>query len=267
MDRELLQAAAGAVRAVWCVGWACAVVSLASCTTNFPAPRPGVAGVAVERAERGAPGRSLAAEADTVDLWVVADPLHTGLVAPLEWLEEHGFRTPEAVRGQRYINVSWGDRVAYEQARWLNAWEVCNAVLLPSESVVEIIGFHYKPRDVFPQQRLYRARVERWRGAGLAAFLNRCGGVEDGAPWRVVGPATWGRGSLMASPHRYGFPRLCNAFTANALEACGYRIGPWAEIWADALLDACRRQGFEPEPELSAAEVRAIIEYSKAHPQ
>jgi hypothetical protein len=81
------------------------------------------------------------------------------------------------------------------------------------------------------------------------------------------GPPTWGRGNLLESPYSYGFPRLCNAFTAGALETCGYRFGLWSEIWADALLESCVRQGFEPLPDLSPGEIRKIIEYSKAHPQ
>lgn len=204
---------------------------------------------------------------ETVDIWVVSDPLHTGLVLPLKWLEESGFRVPPSVKGERYVNISWGDRVAYEQQRWLNAWEVIHAVILPSESVMEIIAFHYDPRQVFPQKRIHHRRVPREQGPALANFLNRCGRVDAGGNWQVVGPPTWGKGNLLASPHSYGFPRLCNAFTAGALESCGYRFGLWSEIWADALLASCERQGFKRMPDLSEEEIRKIVDYTKSHPQ
>jgi len=236
---------------------------LTSCALHFPPPQ-GIAAVPVVRQEMAA--RPVAKDA-MVTVWVVADPLHTGLVLPLDWLMESGFRAPASVKGERYVNVSWGDRVAYEQERWLTPWEVFNAMVLHTEAVVEVIAFHWDPRQVFPRERIYQARVPRERGPAVAAFLNGCGRFDAKGKWIVIGPPTWGKGNLLASPHLYGLPRLCNAFTAGGLEACGYRFGPWSEIWADSLLASCKRQGFQRLPDLSKAEVNQIVEFTKAHPQ
>ncbi len=238
---------------------------LVSCGTHFP-PSSGDPAPRVVRQPVGSQ-RGVSAPADGVDVWVVADPLHTGVVLPLDWLCENGFRAPASVRGERYVNISWGDRVAYEQERWLTPWEVFNALVLRTESVVEVIAFHWDPRQVFPQKRIYHTRIAREQGPSVVAFLNNCGRFDSKGKWIVIGPPTWGKGNLLASPHLYGFPRLCNAFTAGTLEACGYRFGPWSEIWGDALLASCKRQGFERLPDLSKEEIDRIVEFTRAHPQ
>jgi hypothetical protein len=243
-------------------GWAVATL-LGGCSTVFPAPMEShvASRQPLMRREMGGlptadrePGRAV--------IWVVSNSYHTGLVLPLAWLEECGFRAPASVRGAKWINVSWGDRIAYLQERWLTPWEAARALFSRSDSVVEMIRVDYDPRWVFPNQEIYQASVDAGCGALLAAFLNHCAAPASGGDdWAVIAGPTWGRGALLASPHSYGFPRLCNSWTAGALEACGYSFDPVARIFAGALVARCRRQGFKRVPPLSPAEREFLAAY------
>ena len=243
---------------------ALAVGLLSSCSSVFPAPGTRVEsgreqlGPLMRQEVSGLPLPS----ADRVDVWLIADPLHTGVVFPLDWLEESGFVVPRAVRGAKYVNLSWGDRVAYEEERWLTVREVVQALFLPSESVVEIIAVDYDPRWVFPGQRLYHGSIPRDNGPALAAFLNYAiKPGPDGSDVEVIGEATWGKGKLLACPHNYQFPCFCNSFTAGALASCGYSFGFWSRMTANSLIRAGVRQGFELVPPLTPAEQQVLASY------
>jgi hypothetical protein len=238
-----------------------AAVLLGACSSVFPVPSSGRSGAAEPAARVRQPVASRPS-GDGVELWLLSDSYHTSLVLPLDWIEAHGFRTPPSVRGAPFVNLSWGDRVAYEQERWLTPGEIFRALCLPSDAVIEIIAVEYDPRWVFPDQRVFRAVVAPEHGPALAAFLNHCLAPATGSSgWQVIGNSTWGRGSLILSPHDYQFPRLCNAWTAGALQTCGFQFGPQDRVFAGALVRSCLAQGFERIPRLTRAEREFLDNY------
>jgi hypothetical protein len=157
--------------------------------------------------------------------------------------------------------LSWGDRLAYEQKRWLTPWEVGRALVFPTDSVMEIIRVDFEPRWVFPNQEMIRGTAPRKAGPDLAAFLDNClyGSSEGDPDTLVLADSTWGRGCLLSSPHNYGFPRLCNSWTAGALKTCGYSFDPPGRVFAGSLIRECLSQGFEKVPPLTQEE-RALLD-------
>jgi hypothetical protein len=240
-------------------------VITSSCSSVFPSPsavtESEASGTVGPLVRQEVSGMALPA-GERVDIWLIADPLHTGVIFPLDWLDESGFEVPAKVRGAKYVNLSWGDRVAYEEERWLTPGEVVHALFMPSDSVLEIIPFNYDPRWVFPEQRLYRSSVSRGCGPAVANFLNYCRRPgSDG--WVEIASSTWGRGSLLDCQHNYQYPRLCNSFTAGALSNCGYSFGTWGRITANAMIRQACRQGFEPIPDLTQEEKDSITLYQE----
>ena len=186
--------------------------------------------------------------ADKVAVYLVADSLHTSLAVPYDWLVESGYRAPKGLRfpqgPMRYVVMSWGDRVAYEQRRWLRPSEVINALLLPSDSVTEIIPISWKVEEVCYQQRIYRAEISRSKGRSLAAFLNNSNRLDESGAPRVIGTSSWGDGLLLDCKYSYYFPRICNVWTGQTLEACGLTISINSAISANGLIRQAERQGF-----------------------
>ncbi len=160
----------------------------------------------------------------TVPVWIVGTGIHTALVFPYHWLLESGFVPPAGLGKPEYVTMSWGDEVAYVQEAWLNPAQVFNALCRPTPSVMEIIPV---PGDVAlastsgNNNKIWLGRVPHRNGPRLAAFLNHMSVTgADGRPL-VIGPSSWGEGFLLKSRHSYYFPRICNVWSAQALEACG----------------------------------------------
>lgn len=169
-------------------------------------------------------------------VWMVADKLHTGMIFPYDWLLESGFVPPENFGTPRFVSMSWGDRAAYVQERWLNPAQVVHALFLPSPAVMELIPMNWDVVEVVPNQRIYRKLVPREQGVEVTAFLNHCSRTgADGKPV-VLGPSSWGGGVLLESRHSYYFPRICNVWTAQAIEACGVELNALQAVSANGLI-------------------------------
>lgn len=179
-----------------------------------------------------------------VQVWMIADKLHTGMVFPYDWLLECGFIAPEGFPDCRYVTFSWGDRMAYVNQRWLTVPEVFKAIFLPSAAVMECIPIHWEVADVSPNQHIWMKSIPREQGAHVAAFLNHCTIPDETGKPMVAGDSSWGDGVLLESPQLYYFPRICNVWTGQALEACGADVNSIMSIHRDLLVMEAERNGF-----------------------
>jgi len=179
-----------------------------------------------------------------VQVWLIADKLHSGMVFDYRWLLESGFIPPENFPDCKYVTFSWGDRMSYINKRWLTAPEIFKAIFLPSRSVMECIPIHWEVPEVSPNQHIWMKSIPRERGPQVAAFLNHCTiPGPDGKP-TVAGSASWGNGVLLESPQSYYFPRICNVWTGQVLEATGAKINPIMSIHRDLLVIEAERNGY-----------------------
>lgn len=214
---------------------------LGSCALHFPKDD------GVRRVEVARTSANRTAELPTVPVVLFADKLHTGLILDLEWLCRHGYVPPADAMRSRWAAFSWGDETAYVQKEWLSPGQVVHALFQPSASVMEIITFDYNIPDICHHQRLYQGFARESDGAGLAAFLNSCSVRDaDGLP-ETIGPASWGKGRMIRSPHSYYFPRICNVWTVEALNAAGFRMHAVTGLSADGVIRQARkrRNGFQ----------------------
>lgn len=190
----------------------------------------------------------VSATANKIPVWLIADSLHTSMAIPYDWLIESGYRAPKQMNfpqgNQRLVIMSWGDRVAYEQKRWLRPWEVFHALFMPSPSVTEIIPVSWKVEKVCFQQRIYRGEIAAYKGKELAKFLNGSTRFDHQGKPIIIAPSTWGQGHLLDCPYSYYFPRICNVWTGQTLEACGLHINIRSAITADGLIKQVTKQGF-----------------------
>ena len=189
----------------------------------------------------GKPYRST--DQSQVTVWLLADNLHTAMVFPYDWLLASGFVPPAGFGNPPFVNFSWGDRTAYVQHEWLTPWQVFRALFTPTPSVMEIIPIDGYVAEICQQQRVWRKLVPRDQGPQIANFLNHVSRTgPDGRPI-VIGPSSWGKGFLMESKYSYYLPRICNVWTAQAMEAAGCRVFPLTGLTANGLIRQAEAPG------------------------
>ena len=116
--------------------------------------------------------------------------------------------------------------MSYINKRWLTPMEVVKAIFLPSRSVMECIPINWEVPEVSPNQHIWMKSIPRERGPEVASFLNHCTIPDANGKPTIAGEASWGKGVLLDSPQSYYFPRICNVWTGQVLEATGAKIIP-----------------------------------------
>lgn len=172
-----------------------------------------------------------------VPVYLLSDRYHTGMVFCYSWLLEHGFVPPAGFPADTlYVCMSWGNRDAYSHQGLNTPYKWLRVLLTPTPSVMELIPCNWSVPEVLPGQRIWLKMVERERGTGLAHFLNQC--TKDGPSGRpiVVEKSSWGNGVQLEADASYFVPRVCNVWTAQAIESMGYPINPWLGITASSLV-------------------------------
>ena len=215
---------------------------LSSCNFVTLPPAPSPSGELVRRSTVSTYSPERTPE---VQVWLIADKLHSGMVFPYDWLLESGFVPPENFPDCKFVTFSWGDRMAYINKRWLTAPEIVQAIFLPSRAVMECIPINWNVTEVSPHQHIWMKSIPRERGPYVASFLNHCTTSKENGKPSVAGEASWGNGVLLDSPQSYYFPRICNVWTGQALEACGAKINPFMSIHRDLLVIEAERSGFD----------------------
>ena len=203
---------------------------LASCTMHLPEP--------AELSTRVKTRTMPVASDEGVEIYLLSDNLHTALVFDGKWLVESGYNMPPEIGNPRWVTMSWGEKTAYTQKRWLSPVQVLRALCTPSDSVMEIIPIEWKVADVCHHQTGYVAKVERSQGRALAAFLNACADKgPDGKPVTIAA-SSWGDGRLIQCQENYSyyFPRICNVWTAQALGQCGFDVTTPGAVSASGLV-------------------------------
>ncbi len=152
-------------------------------------------------------------------LQVVGGSLHSDLIVPTQWVVKHGLNVPESLHSYRYLVFGWGDYVAYTE-RWGLA-DVPQALMWPSSSIVQVVGFNEPPSQVFPHDKIGSVEVDESYGKRLVAFLNNSFKKDENGQAKTVRKAKWGHGYFIDSPYSYYYPRMCNQWVSNALNAGG----------------------------------------------
>ena len=131
--------------------------------------------------------------------------------------------------------MSWGNTDAYSENGISGPHKWAEVLLTPTDSVMELIPIHRNPVSVKPNQRLWKAEFPASRGPHLAHFLNQCQRIgEDGRPI-VVRDSSWGDGLQVEGKFNYFIPRVCNIWSAQAIESLGGKVSPLQATTARSL--------------------------------
>jgi uncharacterized protein (TIGR02117 family) len=174
-----------------------------------------------------------------VRIYVVAHDGHTGIavprsdIAPEVWPESRDF--PHA----DYLEVGWGNR-DYYYGRDQGLSGTLRAVL-PSPSVVHVVGFRGSPASYFRANEIIELAVP------LDAYQRLLRYISDafhraGAPSAAnLGPGLYADSRFYPGEEQFHLFRTCNVWTARALRSAGLPIRD--AITMDGLMSQAREVG------------------------
>ena len=129
------------------------------------------------------------------------------------------------------------------------------AGLLPSASVLQVVGFRGSVTDYFPRSEVIRIDLSEAGFRRLCRYFeNSYASSETGAS-QPLGPSLYGDGQFYLSREAYHLFNTCNVWMARALREAGCPIIPAANIRAITLMTRVAKFGtviqtapWAPEP-------------------
>ncbi len=156
----------------------------------------------------------------SVPVYVINHGLHTGIalqrgdIPAGMWPETKDFPHAE------YIEVGWGDH-DYYRARDPGIWTAFKAVLVPTASVLHVVGFRGPPETYFAACEIVRLELTRGNFASLVRYIHESH-VREAAPVATkLGKGLYGDSRFYPSRDRFHLFNTCNLWIARALRAGG----------------------------------------------
>lgn len=167
---------------------------------------------------------------------VVSHGWHTGIILAPENLNHLMPSLAKRFPDCDYYEVGWGDAGFY-QAEKITAKITLNAVFLPSETVVHVVGFKGDPADVFSNSEIRDVSLSGEGMRSLSAFVQSSFARDDTGKLKMLGPGLYGDSQFYEGQGRYHLFNGCNKWTAKALCSGGLEIDPRFKLSAASVMN------------------------------
>ncbi|HYE34803.1 DUF2459 domain-containing protein [Methylocaldum sp.] len=158
------------------------------------------------------------------------------------WPESADF--PDA----EYLEVGWGDRDFY-QAPGFNLWFALKAVLVPTDSVLHVVGLPVHPTDYFPAAEIVEITLSERQLKQLVAYIHNTYTRMDTARASAISPGLYPESRFYAAEGKFHMFNTCNVWVAHALRSADLPVVPFFAVTSTGLLSQAREFGKIARPE------------------
>jgi uncharacterized protein (TIGR02117 family) len=161
---------------------------------------------------------------------------HTGIILQPEHLNRHVPSLVERFPQADFYEVGWGDAGFY-QANKITLKISLNAVFLPSDTVVHLVGFEGDPVEYFSTSDVKEVRLSDEGMESLGRFVASSFAKDCAGQSQKLGPGLYGDSQFYRGEGRYHLFNGCNKWTAKALRSGGMEINPLLKITSASVMD------------------------------
>jgi uncharacterized protein (TIGR02117 family) len=134
-----------------------------------------------------------------------------------------------------YFELSWGDEDFFKSNKF-KVGILLKASLLPSASVLHVVGFNGQVMEYFPVSEVIRLSLAERDFLLLCEFINKSFDYGQQGEMVNLGPGLFGDSHFCRAHGKYYLLKTCNVWTAKALQWAGYPISPYMTMRAENLL-------------------------------
>jgi uncharacterized protein (TIGR02117 family) len=150
-----------------------------------------------------------------------------------------------------YLEVGWGD-MDYYQIPDPHLGFTLKAALLPTASVLHIVGFNGHVPAYFPYSEIIRIELSSAGFERLSRTIASSFALDKAGNTTSPSPGLYGNSRFYLSRETYHLFNTCNVWTARALRTAGLPITPATATSVGNLMSQARKFGVlvqsEPEP-------------------
>jgi uncharacterized protein (TIGR02117 family) len=175
-------------------------------------------------------------------IYLVSHGWHAGIVLRRADIPDSIWPALGDFANAQYLEVGWGD-MDYYRTPDPHMGLIIKAVLLPTASVLHIVGFNTPAPVYFPYSEIIRIDLSSASYGHLVSTLAASFSLDESGNARSLGPGIYGNSRFYLSGERYHLSNTCNVWTARALRSAGLAITPALAIRVESLMSQARKFG------------------------
>ena len=185
-------------------------------------------------------------------IYLVNHGWHAGIVLRRIDITDSDWPALEDFPNAQSLEVGWGD-MDYYQTPDPHMGLILKAALLPTASVLHIVGFNGPVPAYFPYSEITGIELSSTDFEHLSRTIAASFATDEAGNTTSLGPGLYGNSRFYLSSETYHLFNTCNVWTARALRAAGLPITPARAITTEDLMSQARKFGrvVQSEPKLS----------------
>lgn len=176
----------------------------------------------------------------TTPIYLVGHGWHTGLVMRHTDLPEGLWPEAGDFPQAEYLEIGWGDH-DYYQTRDPGWWTMLKAALVPTQSVLHVVGFRAPPTAYFTASEVIELRLPHTAIEPLAKYIHHAFARENTQAVAPLGSGLYGDSRFYPAHETFHLFNTCNVWTARALRSAGLPVRD--AITTEGLMTQMRRLG------------------------
>ena len=178
---------------------------------------------------------------DNVTVYVSKRSWHTGIVMDRSDIDTLLPVLTRNIPKAKYINLSWGDR-KYFMAEEGTVGLALRAALLPTKSVIHVIGYTHLPEWYVKQKQVVEVELSREGFISMADYIHDSFARDSVGYLVPLRERPVGMSYFYLSDITYWGTRTCNVWTAKALRKSGFPINPFIALTSANVMKQVRRK-------------------------
>lgn len=168
-------------------------------------------------------------------IYVASHGWHTGIILEPENLNHLMPSLADRFPDCDYYEIGWGDAGFY-QAEKITAKITLNAVFLPSDTVVHLVGLNGDPVSYFSTSEVQEVSISAEGMKSLCAFVESSFARDETGKPKMLGPGLYGDSQFFEGQGKYHLFNGCNKWTAKALHSGGVDIEPLFKLTSASVM-------------------------------
>lgn len=175
-------------------------------------------------------------------IYLVSHGWHAGIVLLRSDISESIWPTTVGFPDAQYLEIGWGDK-DYYQAPDPHLGLILKAALLPTASVLHIVGFNEPVQTYFPYSEIIKIELPSAGFEYLIYTITASFAMDEAGNTTLLGSGLYGNSRFYLSKETYHLFNTCNVWTARVLQAAGLDIVPAYAIRVENLMSQVRKVG------------------------
>ncbi len=176
-----------------------------------------------------------------VPVYVISHGWHVGIAIERKYIEEYLPVHPD-IPEDGILKFGWGDNRYYTDHEAGFAL-MMRAALLPTRSVIHVVGINMPVDRYFPSSRIVKVQVTEEGAEMLGVFIAERFRLDDNGEPLFAASGLYRNSTFYEARGLYFVPKTSNTWTARALRQTGYPITPFYAITSGNVIQQARKDG------------------------